>query len=114
MNPAIEPEHRPALLTSARSGALVGIDKIAEHLGVTVRHVRRLVEERRIQYARWGRLLRFDPDDVAMWLDTVQIEPRLTASIPRGQRARRPNSHRTARGARSNMAETSRRSPTRQ
>jgi excisionase family DNA binding protein len=40
---------------------LVGIEEIAEHLGVTVRHVRLLVAQRRIPYLKWGHLLRFDP-----------------------------------------------------
>ena len=49
---------------------LLTIEQIAEHLGVTVRHVRRLVAERRIPYLKWGHLLRFDPADIAEWLET--------------------------------------------
>lgn len=48
---------------------LLGIDEIAEHLGVAPRHVRRLVQERRIPYLKWGHLLRFDPVDVDRWLE---------------------------------------------
>lgn len=47
---------------------LMDIDEIAEHLGVASRHVRRLVQERRIPYLKWGHLLRFDPVDVDTWL----------------------------------------------
>ena len=54
---------------------LLTIDQIAEHLGVTVRHVRRLVAERRIPYIKWGHLLRFDPDEIASWLDGVRVPP---------------------------------------
>ena len=41
--------------------SLLGIEDVAELLGVGVRHVRRLVAERRIPYLKWGHLLRFDP-----------------------------------------------------
>jgi excisionase family DNA binding protein len=55
---------------------LVDIDSIAEHLGVEVRHVRRLVFERRIPFIKWGHLLRFDPVDIAAWLDECTRQPR--------------------------------------
>jgi len=42
---------------------------VAELLGVEVRHVRRLVQERRIPYVKWGHLLRFDPVEIARWVD---------------------------------------------
>jgi len=41
----------------------VSIGNVAEHLGVSARHVRRLVYERRIPYVKWGHLRRFDVDD---------------------------------------------------
>lgn len=48
---------------------LLDIAGVAERLGVTVRHVRRLVAERRIPFLKWGRRLRFDPEEIAVWLD---------------------------------------------
>jgi excisionase family DNA binding protein len=48
---------------------LLTVDDVAEHLGVNVRHVRRLVQERRLRYVKWGRLLRFDPADTAAFVD---------------------------------------------
>src|SRR4051794_20710062 len=54
---------------------LVGIEELAAHLGVSVRHVRRLVSERRIPFHKWGRLLRFDISEVVEWLDTVHTAP---------------------------------------
>ncbi len=45
---------------------------LAQHLGVTPRHVRRLIAERRIPYLKWGRLIRFDPDEIADWLDSAR------------------------------------------
>lgn len=52
---------------------LLTIEDVAEHLGVTVRHVRRLVAERRIPFIKWGHLLRFDPCQIAEWLASRQV-----------------------------------------
>lgn len=54
---------------------LLSIEVVAEHLGVTVRHVRRLVQERRIPFLKWGHLLRFDPDEIAAWLEEFRRSP---------------------------------------
>ena len=54
-----EPVVLPQLLT---------MEQLAERLGVTPRHVRRLVAERRVPFVRVGRFIRFDPADVAHWL----------------------------------------------
>jgi len=43
---------------------LLTIDQLAEQLGITTRHVRRLVAERRVPYVKVGWLVRFDPDEV--------------------------------------------------
>jgi len=48
---------------------LLNITEVAEILGVDVRHVRRLVHERRIPFVKWGHLLRFDPIEIAAWID---------------------------------------------
>jgi excisionase family DNA binding protein len=48
---------------------LLTVTDVAEHLGVEVRHIRRLVSERRIPFIKWGHLLRFDPTEIADWLD---------------------------------------------
>jgi excisionase family DNA binding protein len=39
----------------------------------TVRHVRRLVAERRLPYYKVGRLVRFDSAEIAQWLQTRRI-----------------------------------------
>ena len=52
---------------------LLTISEVAAWLGVTVRHVRRLVAERRIPYIKWGRYLRFDVDDITAWLAISKI-----------------------------------------
>ena len=64
---------------------LVDIATIAEHLGVSVRHVRRLVTERRIPYVKWGNLLRFDPVAVADWISCKAVGPAVP-DVPRQRR----------------------------
>jgi excisionase family DNA binding protein len=51
------------------ASCLVDIRLVAERLGVSTRHVRRLVLERRIPFIKWGRLLRFDLAEVSRWVD---------------------------------------------
>lgn len=63
--------------TSEPLARLLSISEVAEALGVEVRHVRRLVHERRIPYVKWGHLLRFDPTDVAAWVDSYRHHPRV-------------------------------------
>ncbi len=48
---------------------LLDIATLADHLGVDVRHVRRVVSERRIPFIKWGHLLRFDPAEIAVWIE---------------------------------------------
>jgi excisionase family DNA binding protein len=61
---------------------LMNITEVAETLGVDVRHVRRLVHENRIPYLKWGHLLRFDPAEVAAWLDSCRHRGGVTAARP--------------------------------
>lgn len=57
------------------SEGLIGIPGLARRLGTTVRHVRRLVAERRIPYLKVGGLIRFDPIDIAVWLEGQKVLP---------------------------------------
>lgn len=63
---------RPELTSPRR---LVSITEVADVLNVDVRHVRRLVHERRIPYIKWGHLLRFDPVEIAAWIDSHRTHP---------------------------------------
>lgn len=54
---------------------LLTVAELAEHLGVDIRHIRRLVAERRIPFIKWGHLLRFDPADIAAWVDAYRRYP---------------------------------------
>lgn len=52
---------------------LLDVHAVAEVLGVTVRHVRRLVAERRIPFLKWGHYIRFDPQEIARWLEQARV-----------------------------------------
>jgi len=43
-------------------------------MATSVRHVRRLVSERRIPYLKVGRFVRFDPAELATWLDERRVD----------------------------------------
>jgi excisionase family DNA binding protein len=59
-----------------RRRALLDIASVADRLGVTVRHIRRLVAERRIPFIKWGSILHFDPDEIDDWIDRHRRRPR--------------------------------------
>src|SRR5208282_6724886 len=46
---------------------------LAERLQITERHVRRLVAERRIPFVKVGRFVRFDPEEIAAWIDGQRV-----------------------------------------
>lgn len=54
--------------TSTDRPHLIDINEVSTWLGVSVRHVRRLVFEDRIPFIKWGHLLRFDPAEIDAWL----------------------------------------------
>lgn len=58
---------------------LLDVQGLAEHLGVEVRHIRRLVHERRVPYIKWGHLVRFDSAEISDWLERCRHEPRRPA-----------------------------------
>jgi excisionase family DNA binding protein len=55
---------------------LMDIEAVAEQLSVGVRHVRRLVTEKRIPYRKWGHLLRFEPEEIEEWIDATRVPER--------------------------------------
>ena len=59
----------------ARQTELVDIAWVAKRLGVSVRHVRRLVYEQRVPVVKWGHLLRFYPDEIERWIDHSRRPP---------------------------------------
>ncbi|HET7488686.1 MAG TPA: helix-turn-helix domain-containing protein [Acidimicrobiales bacterium] len=51
---------------------LLDLPAVAERLGVGERHVRRLVAERRLPHLKWGKLLRFDPDELDAFIERAR------------------------------------------
>ncbi len=65
---------------------LLTVEETAEHLGTSVRFVRRLIAERRIAFVRMGRPgapVRITEEDVAAFVLASRVEP------PPSRRARR-------------------------
>jgi excisionase family DNA binding protein len=63
---------------------LLDVAALATRLGVKVRFVRRLVDERRIPYLKVGRLVRFDPLEVERWIGAARVPlARLSAGVGR-------------------------------
>jgi excisionase family DNA binding protein len=59
------------------------VDGLARPLGVTVRFVRRLVEQPRIPYVEVRRFVRFDPVAVERWIDGARVEPASPSGLSR-------------------------------
>jgi excisionase family DNA binding protein len=53
---------------------LVDMETVAGWLSTSTRHVRRLVAEKRIPFVKVGHFVRFDPDDVARWVEAQKVE----------------------------------------
>jgi excisionase family DNA binding protein len=71
-SPVSESRNPPA---SPLTSPLIDIHGVAEVLGVTPRHIQRLVAERRIPYLKVGRFVRFDRAELSVWLDEQRVEP---------------------------------------
>jgi excisionase family DNA binding protein len=61
-----------------RPAATLIIDQLAERLGVSIRHTRRLVGERRVPYLKVGWFITFDPAEITAWLDGSRRPQRST------------------------------------
>jgi excisionase family DNA binding protein len=64
---------------------LMDMPALAHMLGVTHRHVQRLVSERRIPYLKVGRFIRFDAVEVDAWLEERRIGMHVPTSRSRSQ-----------------------------
>jgi excisionase family DNA binding protein len=68
-----EPARGPDMTSNSNHPQLLTIDQLAQRLGITVRHVRRLVADKRVPYYKVGRLVRFDPAEITDWLATRRV-----------------------------------------
>ena len=53
---------------------LMSVTELAEHLGVGVRFIRRLVSQRRIPYYKIGKYVKFDRQEVEDWKNSVRVD----------------------------------------
>jgi excisionase family DNA binding protein len=58
---------------------LLRIEEAAEVMGMSARHVRRLVAERQIGFHKLGRSVRISRADIAAYVEAGRVEP-ITAS----------------------------------
>ncbi len=75
MGPKNRRPQAPPMLTPTVDAPLLDIDTVARALGVTRRHVQRLVSDRRIPFIKVGRFVRFDPASLNVWLEGQRVEP---------------------------------------
>jgi excisionase family DNA binding protein len=54
----------------------LSVTEVAERLGTTVRFPRRLIEERRIEFKRFGRHVRISERILAEYIDSCTVEKR--------------------------------------
>lgn len=54
---------------------LLDVGGVADYLGTSERHIRRLVAERRVPHVKVGGLVRFNLDDIDRWLAANQRGP---------------------------------------
>ena len=78
------PTERQRNIKAVVPSGLLDVEGVALRLGVTPRHVRRLVAERRIPFIKWGHLVCFEPADVEAWI----VEQRVASlSVPERRRS---------------------------
>ena len=63
------------MVTTPTLPNLLRIPELAERLGTSQRHIRRLIDERRIPFVRVGKFIRFDPTEITTWLDDTRHAP---------------------------------------
>lgn len=65
---------QPSESTAATTfSQLLDMETVARWLGTSIRHVRRLVTERKIPYLKIGHFIRFDERDVESWIDRQKV-----------------------------------------
>lgn len=65
---------------------MLTVEVAAQRMGMSARHVRRLVAERQIAYHKFGRSVRIDPNDVDAYIEAGRVEPITESSVWRQMR----------------------------
>ncbi len=64
----------PADELEAGHRVLIDVPALALQLGVTPRFVRRLIAERRVPFLKIGKFIRFDPREIALWVESQRVQ----------------------------------------
>jgi excisionase family DNA binding protein len=67
-------------------GRLLTVEAAAEHMSTSVRFIRRLIAERRIEFVKIGRHVRISESALADFIEAGRVEPLTAAGIRRGTR----------------------------
>jgi excisionase family DNA binding protein len=62
-----------------RTDRLLTVEAAAEHMSTSVRFVRRLIAERRIEFVKVGRHVRISESALAEFIDAGRVQPLTTA-----------------------------------
>ncbi len=73
-------------MTVTTSRSLVSIEEAAEVMGMSARHVRRLVAERRIAFHKLGRSVRIARADIDAYVAASRVEPMTESDVWRSLR----------------------------
>ena len=65
---------RPEAAGGTAPHLLLDMEDVARWLCTSVRHVQRLVHERRLPYVKVGHFVRFDAADVAQWIEEQKVD----------------------------------------
>ena len=57
------------------SDDLLTVNEVAEKLKISPHTVRYWVQERKVPFMKIGKRLRFDPQELAQWLETKRVNP---------------------------------------
>ena len=68
------------------SGSLLSVEEAAEVMGMSARHVRRLVAERRIAFHKLGRSVRLARVDIDAYIAASRVEPMTESDVWRSLR----------------------------
>jgi excisionase family DNA binding protein len=68
------------------SGSLLNVEEAAEVMGMSARHVRRLVAERRIAFHKLGRSVRLARVDIDAYIAASRVEPMTESDVWRSLR----------------------------
>jgi excisionase family DNA binding protein len=74
------------MTSTTEPGRLLTVEAAAEHLSTSVRFIRRLIAERRIEFVRVGRHVRISEAALAEFIEAGRIEPLTAANLRHGRK----------------------------